>query len=128
MRTPLIRLCGVALLAFALQAPGLAQAAEYNPRRSGHPVRIVAYALHPVGYLLDRLIFYPAWLIGQWEPVGALVGMKRTVRDIDVEPQAARKGFRSHPNVLIEIGPALPPETRPRRSDEPESPSEPRPE
>lgn len=94
MRLPL-----VLLLVLALQAPALAQASEYKSRKAGHPVRIVAYALHPVGYILDRLIFYPAWWIGQWEPVAALVGMKRTVRDVDVglgTPQPGR-----HPNVMI---------------------------
>lgn len=110
MRLPL-----VLLLMAALAVPSLARSAEYNPRKAGHPVRIVAYVVHPVGYLLDRLIFYPAWRIGQWEPLAALVGMKRTVRDVEVLPEAAKK---RHPNVMIQIGPALPPEGE---APEPES-------
>lgn len=118
MRLPLIL-----LLVVALQAPALAQAAEYKPRKAGHPVRIVAYALHPVGYLLDRLIFYPAWLIAQWEPVGALVGMKRTVRDVELIPE----GVRRHPNVLIEIGPSAPPEPSEAPPQEPSEAERPEP-
>ncbi len=109
MRRPL-----ALLLVLALAAPSLAQAAEYKPRRAGHPLRIVGYALHPVGYILDRLVFYPAWWMAQWEPLGALVGMKRTVRDVEVMPEARRR----YPNVLIEIGPARPPERAPAEPPE----------
>ncbi len=110
MRLPL-----ALLLVLALAVPSLAQAAEYKPRRAGHPVRIVAYALHPVGYILDRLIFFPAWWMAQWEPLGALVGMKRTARDVVPMPEPTRR----YPTVLIEIGPARPPEPAP--AERPES-------
>ncbi len=109
MRLPL-----TLLLVLALAVPSLAQAAEYRPRQSGHPLRIVAYALHPVGYILDRLVFYPAWWMAQWEPLGALVGMKRTARDVELMPEPRRR----HPNVLIEIGPARPPEQAPAEPPE----------
>jgi hypothetical protein len=52
----------LALVALAAAAP--ARADEYDPQRAGHPVRIVAYALHPVGVMLDLLIFRPAHWIG----------------------------------------------------------------
>lgn len=61
-------------LAMALLAAGPAGADEYEPKRAGHPVRIVAYVLHPVGVLLDYAIFRPAhWLVHQ-EPLTTLFG------------------------------------------------------
>ena len=41
-----------------------ARADQYDPQRAGHPVRIIAYAVHPVGVILDLLIFRPAHWIG----------------------------------------------------------------
>ncbi len=41
-----------------------ARADRYDPKESGHPLRIVAYVIHPVGVLLDTLIFRPAhWMV-----------------------------------------------------------------
>lgn len=68
--TPLL----LVLLLAALAVPPSAQAERYDPRRSGHPLRITAYALHPVGWLLDTLIFHPAWWIGGFEPFRTLSG------------------------------------------------------
>ena len=65
----------VAALVIALVMPGAARAQErYDPERAGHPLRILAYAVHPVGWLLDRLIFFPAWWIGGHEPLRSMVG------------------------------------------------------
>jgi len=47
---------------------------EYDPTETGNPLRIVAYALHPVGVILDTLIFRPAYWIGGHEPIKTLVG------------------------------------------------------
>jgi hypothetical protein len=52
----------LALVAFAAAAP--VRADDYDPQRAGHPVRVVAYILHPVGVVLDLLIFRPAHWIG----------------------------------------------------------------
>ncbi len=53
--------CGVLLLA---ASPALAD--EYEPLEAGHPLRIIAYILHPVGVVLDLLIVRPAhWLVSQ---------------------------------------------------------------
>ena len=53
-----------------------ASADEYDPQGSGHVLRITAYALHPVGVILDTLIFRPAhWLVTH-EPLTALFGHK----------------------------------------------------
>src|SRR5882672_7956743 len=75
-----IRTLAVALaLAFGLSAlalPAGAGTTRYDPRRSGHPLRIVAYALHPVGVVLDTLIFHPAWWLGTHEPLRTLFGVE----------------------------------------------------
>jgi len=47
---------------------------EYDPQESGHPLRIAAYVLHPVGVILDTLIFRPAHWLGTKEPIKTLVG------------------------------------------------------
>ena len=62
------------VLALTLWA-GPAGSAEYDSRRSGHPLRIAAHALHPVGVLLDYMIFRPAWWVGQHEPFRTLFGV-----------------------------------------------------
>ena len=62
------------MLALVFASPAAAQ--RYRSKRAGHPLRIVAYALHPVGVILDRLIFHPAWVVAQYEPIRTLVGME----------------------------------------------------
>lgn len=47
---------------------------EYDPQETGNPLRIVAYVLHPVGVVLDYLIFRPAHWLGSKEPIKTLVG------------------------------------------------------
>src|SRR5262245_19160812 len=46
----------------------------YDPDRAGHPLRIVAYVLHPVGVILDYALFRPAYWLGSHEPLRTLVG------------------------------------------------------
>ncbi len=46
----------------------------YEPTEAGHPLRIAAYVLHPVGVILDRLILRPAAWLGRQEPIKTLVG------------------------------------------------------
>lgn len=54
----------LAALAVGLLLAAPAAADEYDPLEAGHPVRILAYALHPVGVILDVLIFRPAhWVV-----------------------------------------------------------------
>jgi hypothetical protein len=60
----------VALLASA----GAARADDYDPQRAGHPLRIVAYALHPVGFMIDYLILRPAHWVGSREPWRSMFG------------------------------------------------------
>jgi len=63
---------GMALLCLAAASPVAAD--EYDPQRAGHPVRIVAYILHPVGVMLDVLIFRPAHWFGTLPVVDEFFG------------------------------------------------------
>ena len=68
-----------ALLGLAVALPlvlgGTASHAdEYDADRAGHPLRIAAYIAHPVGVVLDYLIFRPAHWLGSKEPLRTLFG------------------------------------------------------
>jgi len=75
-------LAPLALLACMALAATSASADEYDAHRAGHPLRLVAYALHPVGVALDWLIFRPAHWAGSQPAFAFLFG-----HDIDEEPQ-----------------------------------------
>lgn len=62
---------GVALLALA---PAGARGDDYEPKRAGHPLRIVAYVLHPVGVMLDYLLMRPSHWVVHHEPFKTLFG------------------------------------------------------
>jgi hypothetical protein len=47
---------------------------NYEPLRAGHPLRIAAYVLHPVGVILDYAIFRPFYWVGSHEPLRTLFG------------------------------------------------------
>lgn len=66
--------CGGLALILGLVLATPAAAEDYDPMKAGHPLRIVAYAVHPAGVILDYLIFRPAWWIGGHEPIRTLVG------------------------------------------------------
>ncbi len=68
--------------------PVQAGTTRYDSTRAGHPLRVAAYALHPVGVILDTLIFHPAWWIGQHEPMRTLFGV-RTIPEDAVDVRAA---------------------------------------
>jgi hypothetical protein len=51
-------------LALALVQAGPAWADDYDPLEAGHPLRILAYVAHPVGWLLDVAIMRPAHWLG----------------------------------------------------------------
>ena len=62
-------LCAVAMLT---ASPVLAD--EYDEDSAGHPLRLVAYILYPVGVAIDYLIMRPAhWLVSQ-EPMKTVCG------------------------------------------------------
>lgn len=57
-------------------APGIA-ADDYDPQKAGHPVRILAYVVHPVGVVLDLVIFRPAHWIGSLPGLDEFFGHER---------------------------------------------------
>ena len=63
---------GLALGLLALATPAAAD--EYDPRYSGHPLRIAAYVLHPFGVLVDYLVLRPAHWVGSKEPFRTIFG------------------------------------------------------
>jgi len=63
-----------ALALLAVASPAAAE--EYDETYSGHPLRVVAYVLHPVGVILDTLIFRPFHWIGSHEPFKTLTGQR----------------------------------------------------
>jgi len=69
-RAGLVVALGIAL---ASAAPA-AHADEYEADRAGHPVRVLAYLLHPVGVILDYLVMRPAHWLGHQEPFKTLFG------------------------------------------------------
>jgi hypothetical protein len=75
MRARCIRTLALCVTLVALASPALAD--EYEPQRAGHPLRIAAYVLHPVGVMLDLLIFRPAHWIGSHEPLATLFGHEK---------------------------------------------------
>lgn len=66
----------VLLVSLSLASASPAVADRYDKKRAGHPLRIAAYVLYPIGALLDVLIMRPAhWLVSQ-EPFKSSVGHK----------------------------------------------------
>jgi hypothetical protein len=64
----------LALLLLAVFAPRPAAADEYDPEDAGNPVRIIAYALHPIGVAFDWLVMRPARWVVEREPFRTLFG------------------------------------------------------
>jgi len=65
---------GVAVAALAVASPAAAE--EYDETYTGHPLRIVAYVVHPIGVILDTLIFRPFHWLGSHEPFKTLSGQE----------------------------------------------------
>ena len=71
------RLRGILLAGLAalwLAVPGAALADDYDPQRAGHPLRIAAYVLHPVGVAVDWLVLRPAHWLGSQPVLRSLFG------------------------------------------------------
>ena len=64
-----------ALAMLAAASPAAADE-EYDETYSGHPLRVVAYVLHPVGVILDTLILRPLHWIGSHEPFKTISGQR----------------------------------------------------
>lgn len=68
VRSPSLRrwAAASAIAALVAAATPAARADEYDPERAGHPLRIVAYVLHPIGFVFEWLVMRPAhWLVSQ---------------------------------------------------------------
>lgn len=76
-------LAALLVLIWGLAQATPARADEYDPQRAGHPLRVVRYALYPVGVLLDRAIFRPAWAVGHWGPLRPLFGFEAPAVEVE---------------------------------------------
>ena len=47
---------------------------DHDPRAAAHPLRIVAYGLHPVGVALDWILVRPAVWVARHEPFRTVFG------------------------------------------------------
>jgi hypothetical protein len=75
MRSTRKALLAMALAASLLFAAAPALADDHDPEDSGHPLRIAAYVLHPIGVIIDTLIFRPAhWFVHLGRPLEAFFG------------------------------------------------------
>jgi hypothetical protein len=75
MRSVGCKVLACSVLALAVTTSALPVSAdEYDPQKAGHPLRILAYGVHPVGVVLDLLIFRPAHWIGSYEPIALFFG------------------------------------------------------
>jgi len=107
----LVRTLAVALALALLPAPSWAGTTRYDPLRAGHPLRIIAYALHPVGVIADTLIFHPAWWLGTHEPLRTLFGVEVVIDDsAEVAAEVARSAAeqKAEPPATPEPAPESP--------------------
>jgi len=79
VRAGLLAVVAALLLQAAL--PQAARADAYDPALAGHPLRVVAYVLNPVGVALDYLIMRPAHWLGSREPFRTIFGHKERYGD-----------------------------------------------
>ena len=54
--------------------PGTHLPDDHDPSRAAHPLRIVAYGLHPVGVALDWILVRPAVWVVRHEPFRTIFG------------------------------------------------------
>jgi hypothetical protein len=112
----LVLALGIAAL---LAAPFSASAGttQYNPRRAGHPLRIIAYAAHPFGVLLDYAIFRPAWWLGTHEPLRTIFGVQVVVDDSAEVAREVQQDFQKSAPLAPPETPDLPPGSEPPPQD-----------
>lgn len=57
-------LCLLGLVAMLMSVPAISHAHSYDSDDAGHPLRYIAYVVHPVGVALQEYIFRPLhrWL------------------------------------------------------------------
>lgn len=64
----------LALCMIAVASASPTRADDYDEKSSGHPLRIIAYVLHPVGVAIDYLLLRPAHWLGSREPMKTIFG------------------------------------------------------
>lgn len=64
----------LALCMIAIASAEPSGADDYDEKGSGHPLRIIAYVLHPVGVAIDYLLLRPAHWLGSREPMKTIFG------------------------------------------------------
>jgi hypothetical protein len=67
------RIARLAAFALALAAAPVS-ADDHRSDRAGHPLKVVAKVLHPIGVVIDYVIFRPAHWLANREPVKTLTG------------------------------------------------------
>ncbi len=60
---------------------------EYNPQEAGHPLKITAYLLFPIGTLLDYGLMRPAYWVVRQEPMRTIFGYEYMTYDYEKEDQ-----------------------------------------
>jgi hypothetical protein len=68
-----------------------AEAARYDSQKAGHPLRIVAYLVHPIGVFLDYGLMRPAYYLVQKEPFATIFGAHRSPEGPLAEDDRLRK-------------------------------------
>lgn len=63
--------CSMALV-MVLASPAAAD--EYDEENAGHPLRLIAYVLHPVGVLIDYVLLRPGHWLVSIEPMKTIFG------------------------------------------------------
>ena len=69
---PGLLMAALCALTLASASPTLAD--DYDSDSAGHPLRIVAYVLHPFGVAIEYLILRPAHWIASQEPMKTVFG------------------------------------------------------
>jgi len=113
----IVRALAVGAVLAALSVSASAGTTQYNPRRAGHPVRMIAYALHPVGVLLDYAIFRPAWWVGTHEPLRTIFGVQVVVDDSAEVARAVQEDFDKSAPLAPPEPPDQPPGSEPPPQD-----------
>lgn len=96
MKSRLITAALACLLAAAFTLPATAN--EYDANDSDNPMRLVAYAVHPFGYVADRLVMRPIhWMVSQkylcdffghdYDPRATICGSMAPVVEAPVTPE-----------------------------------------
>ena len=68
------RLLATAAAAFVLALGSPAAADDYDVDDAGHPLRVIAYVLHPVGVVIDYVLVRPAHWLVSFEPMKTVFG------------------------------------------------------